>query len=116
MAGTQFVTKVKLSTGKVVLLREPKIADQDFAAQAAARSVKGDNVIGLTFAMQKELLKQLVVQIDEKQPRPAELEALDDLFSYQEYLQLSSVVNKMAGMGDAAGNEVTTEQVKFGAS
>lgn len=110
-----FVTKVTLSTKKVVLLREPKISDQDLAAQAASRTVKGDNVVGLTLAMQKELLKQLVVKIDDKQPRPSELESLDSWFSLREYMELSSVVAKIAGLGDVSGNEPMTEQVKFGA-
>lgn len=112
----QFVTKVTLSTKKVVLLREPKISDQDFAAQAASRTVKGDNVVGLSFALQKELLKQLIVKIDDKQPRPSELESLDTWFNIREYAELQHVVNKMTGLGEVAGNEPTTEQVKFGVS
>ena len=109
-----FATKVTLSTKKVVILRDPKIADQELAAQAAARSSKSDNPVALAIGMQKELIKQLVVQVDEKKPRPSELEALDTFFTYREYMELSSVVSKIAGMGDMAGNEPQTEQVKFG--
>lgn len=114
MEPTKFVTKVTLSSNKVVLLREPRIADQELAAQAAARTIKSDNPVALAIGMQKELIKQLVVQIDEKQPRPSELEALDNFFSYREYMELASVVSKVAGLGEIAGNEVKTEQVKFG--
>ena len=70
--------------------------------------------MALALAMQKEMLKQLVVQVDEKQPRPSELEALDNFFSYREYMELATVIQKIAGIGDGAGNEVQTEQVKFG--
>lgn len=110
----KFVTKVTLSSKKVVLLREPKISDQDLAVQAASRNVKSENTVGLAMGMQKEMLKQLIVQIDDKQPRPSELESLDNWFSYGEYIELSSVINKIAGLGDASGNGITTEQVKFG--
>lgn len=114
MAAEVFVTKVTLSTKKVVLLKEPKISDQDLASQAASRTVKGDNLVGMSLAMQKELLKQLIVKIDDKQPRPSELESLDTWFSIREYAELQSVINKMTGLADIQGNEPTTEQVKFG--
>lgn len=109
-----FVTKVQLSTGKVVFLREPKIADTDLATQAASIKVKSDNTALLSMAIQKELIKQLVVKVNETQPKASELEDLDKWFTMREYVEVGSVVSQITGLGDPVGN-LKTEQVKFGA-
>jgi hypothetical protein len=107
------VYKVKLSTGKEVYLRQIKIKDQEMAAKAAGRSSDGDNKIAMAIAMQKELIKILLTQIDGKPLKAVEKEDLDSLFSYQEYMQLMSVVGKITDTGDM-GNEPAIEIMHSG--
>jgi hypothetical protein len=90
------VSKVTLSTGKVVLLREMKIKHQELAAMAAAPKAQDNNVI-LALHMQKELLKILIVQINGQDVKPSQLENLDDVFSMNEYGQLLRVVAQLRG-------------------
>lgn len=108
------VHKVTLSSGKVVLIRDLKIKDQDMAIQAAAQRAGSENQMALAAAMQKEMLKMLIVKVDEKAVKPIELEDLDSLFSYQEYMQLSQVLNKLTGGDEKMGN-FKTELVTSGA-
>jgi hypothetical protein len=93
------VSKVTLSTGKVVLLREMKIKHQELAAMAAAPKSQ-DNQTLLGMHMQKELLKILVVQINGQDVKASALENLDDVFSMSEYGQLLKVMRSL--MGDEA--------------
>ena len=96
------VFKVTLSTKKVVLLRELKIKHQELAAMAASPKAAGDNSM-FALLMQKELIKQLIVQINGQAIKPVQLEDLDSLFSFGEYTQLNQVLNKLAGGDDAMG-------------
>ena len=105
-----FVTKATLSTGKIVLLREPKIRDQELATRSAASKSNSDNALVVATNIQKEMLKALIVDVAGAKPSPAQLEDLDSLFSYREYLELSSVINQLAG-GDSE-KKSTTELVK----
>lgn len=109
-----FVHKITLSTGKVVLLRDPKIKDQELAAQAASTKVKGDNAFAYGMALQKELLKMLLVKVGEKQPTAIEVEDLDGLFSYGEYMQCLKVVAKVAGLEDTDMGNFQIELQKHG--
>jgi hypothetical protein len=105
------VSKVTLSSGKVVLLREPKIRDQEFAAIAASPKSKGDqNLLGLFAA--KEMLKCLIVQIDGRAIRPVETEDLDSLFSPKEYGQLMKVMGQLMEGDD--GGKYQIEAVSSG--
>lgn len=105
------VYKVKLSTGKEVLLRQIKIKDQELAAKAASRTGE-DSKYGMAIAMQRELIKILLVQVDGKQLKASEKEDLDSLFSYKEYMQVANVLQKITETeGDQMGNaeiEITT--------
>jgi hypothetical protein len=98
------VHKITLSTDKVVLMREMKIRDQDLAAKAASSRVGDDSKVAIALAMQKELLKLLIVQIGDKKIRPIEMEDLDALFSYQEFRQLTQVLDKVTGGATDMGN------------
>lgn len=107
-----FVTKVTLSSGKVVLLKEMKIRHQELAIAAAAPKA-GDNQALLAFNVQKELLKILVVNINGQDKKPIELEKLDDVFSMSEYLQLLKVMSKLMG-DDSDMGKSQIEVVPFG--
>jgi hypothetical protein len=104
--------KVTLGSGKVVVLRDPEINDQETAMQIAAPRAKDNPMLMVTLA-QKEMLKLLILEIDGKQPSKIELEQLGKLFSLGEYNQLSQFVGKMAG-GDSPMGELQTELVSFG--
>lgn len=103
------VVKVTCSTKKIVLLRQPKIKHTELAAQEVASRANGDaNVLSLL--MQKALLKQLVVQVNDKAVTARDLEDMDDMFSLAEYNQLMTVVKKLMG-GDETGKEPSVEFV-----
>lgn len=99
-----FVHKATLSTGKIVLIREPKIKDNELASRAAAASVKSDSAFAYGMALQKELLKLLLVKVGEVQPTAIQVEDLDSLFTYAEFMQCLKVVAKVAGLEDDMGN------------
>ena len=109
--GKQIVSKVTLSTGKVVLLREMKISDTEIAAQAVASRSNGDQNL-LQILMQKELVKNLIVAVDDKKLSGSEKEDMDSLFSIAEYGQLMSVIKKITG--DDMGKEPRLEVVSSG--
>lgn len=98
----QNVNKVTLSSGKVVLLRELQIKHQEMAALAVAQKANGNPAI-LSMLMQKEMLKQLIVSIDGKPINGAQLELLDTLFSFQEWMQLNQVFAKLMGADEDLG-------------
>ena len=97
------VHKVTLSGGKVVYLRDMRIEDQELAAVSAGNRAPDGNQIAMAVVMQKELLKVLLVQINEKKLSAVEKEDLNSLFSYTDYRELMSVVNKIAGTDDPVG-------------
>lgn len=99
-----FVHKVTLSSGKVVLIREPKIKDQELATRAAATVVKSDSAFAYGMALQKELLKLLLVKVGDIQPTALQIEDLDSLLSYSEFMQCLKAVGKIAGLEDDMGN------------
>jgi hypothetical protein len=104
--------KVTLGTGKVVILREPEINDQEIAMQLAAPKGKDSPMLLVTFA-QKELMKLLILEIDGKRPSKIELEQMSKLFTLAEYNQLATYLGKMAGGSDGMG-ESQSELVAFG--
>jgi hypothetical protein len=85
------VHKVTLSSGKVILLRELKIRHQEMAVKAASPNAGGDANL-LSLLAQKELLKQLIMQINGQPVKAVQLEDLDSLFSFREYAELSFVL------------------------
>jgi len=108
------VTKVTLSTGKVILLKEPTVDDMEVAGQLAGK-IAGDNQAQLGMALQKELLKRILVQINEKKLGLADKEGINSLFSLREYSQTMKVVKELTGMDEAEGKpqmEVVTFGVK----
>lgn len=109
-----FVTKVTLSSKKIVLLREPKIKDQELAAKAAASQVGENSNTALAMAMQKEMLKMLTVQIDGKDVKPVQLEDLDSVFNYRDYSELSKVVQQLMGYDGKDEGNVKVELTKHG--
>jgi hypothetical protein len=98
------VHKITLSSKKVVLLQEPKMRHMKFAEKLSQ-----GNMAGLVF--QEELLKQLIVKVDEKEITKPDLCDLDDLFSLAEIMQLYSFLGKCLGT-----TEETKSELVFGKS
>lgn len=96
------VVKITLKSGKVVLLREPKIQDIETATQIAGKEA-GDNQALLSITLQKEMLRKLLVAVDGKELSKSDKLQLDKLFKVPEYLRLTNIVQKL--MDDGQGNE-----------
>jgi hypothetical protein len=103
--------KVTLSSKKVIYLREPKIADTETAATVAGKG-NSDNQILVGIKLQKEMLKLLLVQVDDQKLTLTDKEQLDKWFSPQEYNQAVKVVSQLVGSEE--GNEPAIEFVTFG--
>lgn len=105
--------KIVLTSKKEVIMRPMRISDSELAAQAVGKKA-GDNQILMQILLQKEIVKNLLLEIDGKKVTAAEREDLNELFTPAEYGQLLKVINKMSG-GDDLGNEPVIEVVSFGA-
>lgn len=90
----EVVHKVTLSTGKIVLMREPKIKHQELAAKAVGRRHE-DTPTAQQMAIQNELLKIAIAQVDGADFK-AEAD-LDSWFSMAEYNQLLKVLGQLCG-------------------
>lgn len=97
----ELVHKVTLSSGKIVHLRPMKMRIEELAAQAAA-SKAGDNTSMLSYFMQAEILKQLLVDLDGKKLSGSDVEQLDKLFSYGDIAELRKVVAQLMGESKAS--------------
>ena len=75
--------KFTLSSGKVVHLREPLISDTETAAQTAGKQASGDNQLHMGMLLQKELLKLLLVKVDNKALNLTEKQQLDKHFKFK---------------------------------
>jgi len=91
--------RVVLGSKKVVMLREPKIRDQEMAMQVAASKSK-DNAFLLATKSNAELLKILLLEVDGRPIARSECEQLDALFSLAEFNQLQQVVGQLSGGTD----------------
>jgi len=109
----ELVHKVTLSSGKEVMLRDFKIKHQEMAMQNVAKKA-GDSALLMGGLIQSELLRLLIVQIDGKSVKPMELENLDNMFSYQEYMQLLLVMRKLMGTEEEELGKFQLEVVNFG--
>lgn len=94
---TETVHKVTLSSDKVVLIRDMKIKHQELAAKAVG-SRHSDSPLAQGMAVQNELVKMLLVKVDDQDVKPHD--TLDDLFTMGEYKQVLKVLEQLGG-GDA---------------
>lgn len=106
--------KVTLSGNKVVMLRPMKMKYQNLALQSIGSKAKDNQMLAGSLMLQ-ELMKILIINIDGNKVSPAQLENLDDVFSYKQLQQLQSVVGKIMGGDEDVTGELTTEYVSIGA-
>lgn len=107
----ELVHKATLSSGKTVLFKPMEMKYEELAAQAASQKA-GDNQSMLAYFMQSELLKILVVAVDDKTLGASDKELLDKYLSYQDLTQCRTVVAKL--MGEATAQEPQIEIVSGG--
>ena len=90
--------KCTLDSGKTVVLRDFKIKDKNVCAEAAAVRC-GGNQMTFEAYMQDEVLKALIVQINDETMKRTALEDLDSVFEYGEYMGLLNQVKEIIGVG-----------------
>lgn len=105
------VTKITLATGKVVLMQEMKIKYQNLAIKAVSK-LAGDNTAQLGNLVSQEIMKHLIVNVDDKPMGYKDLEDLDSVFSFAEYTQLQQVFQKLYGNNEAG--ELQSESIHIG--
>ena len=90
--------QVTLSTGKVVILRHPKIVDMEDASMVAGHGIQGNNP-GMGVKLNRQLISRLLLQVNGKNLTLVETEQMDALFTVPEFLQLTQAINEAMGAG-----------------
>lgn len=105
-------SKVTLSTGKTVLLRESKISHQTLAS----RSIEGKTKDPLVFTvmLNEAMIRLLVHSINDKPVHAKDLINLDNVFNAREYREINQVVAKLAGSDDPLEPAVETVTLTSG--
>lgn len=106
------VYKFVLSESKTIYLREPKIDDTEKCAQIAGKKAGSENQAYMAVILQKEMLKTLLVQVNDHKLSLSDKEQLDKFFSYKEYNMASKALQMV--LGDDGGNLSTPEFVTIG--
>ena len=111
----EYVNKVTLSSGKVVLLRDFKIKHYELAVKVAGQKA-GNNQMLAAWLMQQELLKMLIVKINDEDIKKTDIESLDNILTAKEHAQLSKVVQQLISEGDEGSDAEgpKLEVVSFG--
>jgi len=102
---TETMYKIELSTDKVVVVREFKIAHKNLAAKAAGQS--GVTGAALEALLQDEMLKLILVSVDGRKVGEVERENLDNVFSFAEYQELLQPIAEMCGANQVKKPKVT---------
>lgn len=106
------VAKFTLSSGKVIYLKEPSIGDTEKAAQVAGKKAGSDNQVYLGVLLQKEMIKILLVQVDDKKLSLSDKEQLEKLFTFKEYNQALKAAQMV--MADEGNEQLTLEFATIG--
>jgi hypothetical protein len=107
------VIKFTLGSGKVIYLREPTIGDTEKAAQIAGKKAGIDNQLYCGVLVQKEMVKLLLVAIDEKSLSIIDKEQLETFLTYKEYNQTLQAIKMVLG-DDDQNLQLTPEFATFG--
>jgi hypothetical protein len=89
--------KLTLKTGKIVVFREPKIKDETTATQLAASKAQGSSAMQLGPHLLIEMVKLLLVSINDKALGQKDKESLEDLFSYREWQEIKMFITDLIG-------------------
>lgn len=93
---SSMVNKVTLSTGRVVILKELEMRDDENATLLAAKKA-GDSPLAFSIFMLTELTKILVLEIDGKKLTAQDKLQIDKTLSRQEFQEVRQVVGKLMG-------------------
>lgn len=104
-------SKVTLSSGKVVLLREPQIEFQSLASQRIGGKA-GDDKFTYMIMLNKEMIRLMIHSVDGKKVSQKDLLSLDEHFTLKDFNELSRVVTQLTGGDDPL--ELNVETVPFG--
>lgn len=96
-AANMEVIKITLSTGKVVLIRESDLKDEEIATKNAGKRA-GENMMAMGMFFITELTKLLIVEIDGQEPTATErLSLIPKLLTTKEFKQVRKVVGQLEG-------------------
>ena len=104
--------KFTLPSKKVIIIREPKISDTRTASQVAGRKA-GTNQVHCNVLLQEEMIKLLLVSINDNKLSSIQKEDLDSLFTMKEYGYVLKCVQQVGG-GDEEEGEPQMEIVTTG--
>ncbi len=106
--------RVTLSTGKVVVIRLPKIKHQEQAMRAVGKKAQGNPEL-LQFLSGVELIKLLLVKVDKKDfsYKDWETKSLDDVFDLKEIKQITLAISQFT-QDEEEGFLPKTEAVSIG--
>lgn len=99
------VHKVKLSTGKEVVLGEFKIRTQELAIKAVGNKAGGNEALRDLYVSQ-ELVKLLLLEVDGQPVDKHRIEDLDSLFNLREFKQVQQSIQRISGMDEEADPNV----------
>lgn len=91
--------RITLSSGKVVLMRIPKIKHQEQAMRVVGQSA-GNNEQLFQFLTGIELMKMLIAKVDDKEVKYQDLTVLDDHFSSREMKEMGLAIQEYTKDGD----------------
>lgn len=107
------VTKFVLNEKTTIYLREPRIDDTEKSAQIAGKKAGGDNQAHLAILLQKEMLKTLLVQVNDKKLTLSDKEQLEKVLTYREYTMATKALQMVLGDGDE-GKQLAPEFMSIG--
>lgn len=88
--------ELKLSTGKKVVFRPSKIADEQVATEKVSDDA-ASNKYKYTMALQMEILRMRLVSIDGKKPTALQLEDFDSMMTQKEFGEIIKYLEKDGG-------------------
>lgn len=99
------LTKITLTTGKTITIRNMLIADYRNAAVAAGK-MGGTDQLSLTMNMGIELAKILIVDVDGRKLSSLEKENLDSLFTINEFVAVNKLVSSFLEEAGTVSTEI----------
>ncbi len=101
------VSMFTLGTGKKIYLREPEIGDTEHAMKIAGKEAGPENEGYLSILFQKEMIKLLLVKVNDQVLGMADRQQLKKLFTFKEYIQLGKAAKAL--LGDEGNFDLTPE-------
>lgn len=91
---SQMNYKLTMQSGKIVVMREMKIKDFQLATELTRDA---SSAVATEVKLQNEIIKMLIVSINDKVLKPSDKEVLDDILTMSEYIQLKMFIQELLG-------------------